>query len=616
MSAIEFNKKFKETCDKYGRLRNFSRNFIRILNTLDGVDDCCRLNMNAIPAADCSSPSDNLTDAKDQVDALWDSICVFNTNIGIALGGVYDRLGEQYGSQFQKVDPVGCVKPQNSLSLTWSVLISDLDDAIKYTIAKCGELNQRASNFHDIFGDKCLISAAAHNADIRLAAIIVGAIGAGMLILPIILQFVYWLYILFRDGYGLDTTFREFIINAYESYGGFIYITFVCLFILFILLWVWVYYKNAKKIGVCNLTMTSSRPSKVVVHHRTDISNKYTIFKNWTKDTIHKMNPSESDAEWAFSPGSDIDGFSDGFTYNNEPTKGSVIYGENPDLVKVNDQNQLVISVSKDVNNGKRRTVRMHANELYDSGVFIMDVAKVPADPTTWPSFWLRGDTTVSTDAKWSCYGEVDIIEGANGHLKDNNRNQCTLHTNKKLDGSICFQYTAHDGKGDPLPQIDCGQTNDPLSNSCGCDKKSQCPNLGCAYKMGEDSFGTTLNQKGGGIFASEVSVDGKVSFWFWPRNDPLYPQSQIESGTIDTTTWNTTDPANTIHLDACPGFFKNLAVLINTTLCGEWAGSQYKSSDTPPIITGWDACNGAVADIAFPYNDGSWVINAVKIFQ
>lgn len=579
---------YNDACAKYSKLRSYAKSLIGACNSLPYVENCCPLRL----------PSFN---KKKGISSLWSSLCAFDHKVGVSLGKIYDHLGEKYGSQFWVIDAVTCQPPSS-----FDDAAAATTDAIGYIMAKCIELKLRADNFAQIFPHRIIVTPPSKM--LRYRALL------GSMIVAWALFLLWTLYNLFTATIPMLYQYNP--LNAGSSYHDYFMSWLQVAVILSVpAITLTVYFCQMKVIKpVCNIVATPSpssptspSPSSVIVHHRTDPSNHYVIFKDWTGTTIHKMNPSTSDAEWSFSPGSDVDGFPD----LDGGTGGLVVYGRNADLVTVNDKNQLILGVSRDIVDGRRRSVRIHANELYDSGVFVMDVDKVPADATTWPSFWLRGDTTQSSDVAWSCYGEVDIIEGANGNLPENDQNQCTLHTN----GSACIQSTPRDGKNEPLTPADCGASGGTISYECGCDQKSLCPFIGCSYKMAKGSFGRTLNEKGGGVFACEVSVGGAVSFWFWPRNDPLYPSAQIQSGSIQTDLWQTSDPSNTIHLDACPGHFRNLAMIINTTLCGNWAGEQYRD-EFNPNIKGPEACRGAVNSVDFTYPNGDWVINAVKVFQ
>lgn len=612
-TAASFQSEYSMACDSYKKLRDYHQKLFDAVNARIKKycappytnSDGASIYMPDVSGV-CGSASDNLSQACTQIFDLWQSLRAYDEYIGLSMKCLYDRIGAAYPNDAKKVDgsiaTVSCSMPPALESIqcaSWDEIVSYTTSAIQYIDAKCGEMSLRAANFIKIYPKHIIIT----RKDKK------GFFNSGISLLVIgVVSFFGLSY------YAYTSTHRPggyVVIQTHMlPHSVLIGFGFVLLFIVIGGALLGVYY-SYKEIGSCGST-PAPPASTPTVHHRTDTSDKYTLFKDWSGSTLSRMDPTSSDAEWSFSPGTQVDG---GFTADNEPTHGSVIYGQQSDLVAVVN-NQLILSVSTDIVGGKRRSVRIHANDLYDSGVFIMDVAKVPSDPTTWPSFWLRGDTTLSSDATWACYGEVDIIEGVNGSSK----NQCTLHTSTLASGSTCVQTAVVDAKGaaiSPLISGDCGGGGDPSSNTCGCNKNTICPTNGCGYNMADGSFGTALNDKGGGVFACEVSTGGQVSFWFWPRDDALLPniQTEINSGTIQTGSWATTDPTNTIHLSACPGHFQRLAVLINTTLCGDWAGNVYQDA-ADPTITGMAACTGAVADSAFTYNNGKWIINSVKIFQ
>ncbi|CRK41950.1 hypothetical protein BN1723_018925, partial [Verticillium longisporum] len=55
-----------------------------------------------------------------------------------------------------------------------------------------------------------------------------------------------------------------------------------------------------------------------------------------------------------------------------------------------------------------RRSVRLTSNKAFDGGVFIADIAHMPANSCgVWGAFWMFGPD-------WPHGGEIDIIEGVN----------------------------------------------------------------------------------------------------------------------------------------------------------------------------------------------------------
>lgn len=568
----------------------------------------------------------NLVAAALETCNLWNLVCAYNKYYSLELACMYGNLGsnqkqkakknDQLGKQYDIIkNPAQCVVDASlptdcniqGMSYTWPQLNMFLFYINEFLKAKCREYSARFRVLIQADGKEAgAVPTEKKNA--KIVAIVTGVFGG--------LLFVGSLISLFSHPPG------------YEPVGGWkelvktnILHVIALVIGLGLLITAIVFGVRSRgdyvDPGQCSITDLYSSSPAPVSPGIPPTDSKYRLSKDWSGANIAKMNPFLSGAEWGFSPGSNIDGW-DVAKLGQDPTHGLVYYGQPSDqsLVTVSPDNKLTIKVSPIPLNGRRQSVRIHANELYNYGVFVIDVIKIPAAATTWPSFWLRGDTTTKTDGTaWACYGEIDIIEGVNGNLTENNRNQCTLHTNA-IDGNKCVQNLITDGNGNPISALkstDCGYS-ESSDATCGCDGRSLCPYLGCGYQMAPGSFGTTLNQNGGGVFACELTGTGRVTCWFWPRGDASCPLTGNPSG-IDTSTWSTSDPANTIRFNACPGHFQNMALLINTTLCGDWAGTTYRDEKNP-AITGPAACQGAVNSPDFTYDDGKWVINSVRVYQ
>jgi len=54
-----------------------------------------------------------------------------------------------------------------------------------------------------------------------------------------------------------------------------------------------------------------------------------------------------------------------------------------------------------------RDSIRISSRKAYDEGIFVLDLAHMPAGCATWPAFW-----TLSQAGPWPNGGEIDIIEG------------------------------------------------------------------------------------------------------------------------------------------------------------------------------------------------------------
>lgn len=356
---------------------------------------------------------------------------------------------------------------------------------------------------------------------------------------------------------------------------------------------------------IINFNNIRIKPTSSLTNKPTDkLKKKPIIYKltyDYSGDNLDKMNPRNIESDWKFSP------FGNDFFENGDPTHGIVQYGDNFDLIKIinkNNKKQLKIDIENKSNNNKwRKAPRIHfIKKTFDEGLFILDLDHLPFAPGLWPSFWFKGLTNDS--ARWACNGEIDVIEGITDKLNKSTTNYSTLHTNI-INGDDCIQN---------IPEI----TNKSCSAgdigyyTCGCSGTENCPNLGCGiHWKNSNTFGKDFNDNGGGTYAIEISKDKGITIWFWPRNDPMFPED-FKNENISTTNWQT-QKDNKIQFNACPNHFKNLVLIINTTLCGDWAGSVYDPNDKN---NSQKECQGYATDPNVNITNGYWLINYFKIYE
>jgi hypothetical protein len=323
------------------------------------------------------------------------------------------------------------------------------------------------------------------------------------------------------------------------------------------------------------------------------------------------MDPSHPNSDWEFSPGANLDTL-DGFG-NKDPTHGSVVYGPNSDLVQIKNKQLYMYVEPKAPSSGFRKAPRIHCKTLFNEGLFIIDVEHIPVGPGVWPAFWLNGNVT--GEQRWACKGEIDIIEGVTDHSTNDNigkstKNLSTLHTSI-VDGKDCTQ----DGVPD-ITHNSCSATDKSTWTTCGCSGKEICPTAGCSVEFPDaNSFGIDFNNNKGGVYACEL-LRGQVTIWFWSRNSTI-----PDFNDPDPTTWTTSNPKNTVRFKPCPKHFKDLALIINTTLCGDWAGRVFDpiAADHPTddnIQKSMKDCIGYMFDQSVDLSEAYWVINSLKIFQ
>ena len=290
------------------------------------------------------------------------------------------------------------------------------------------------------------------------------------------------------------------------------------------------------------------------------------------------------------------------FYSGNDPTNGSVRYGNFPDLISTGGD-KLRIDVSTDlvptydfrgnyIGLG-RRSIRLESNAKYNSGLFVISLSHAPEGAGVWPAFWILGS------GQWPCHGEIDIIEYANS---DNEyasmrgvRNNVARHTGNPAGTSPCV-----------LGALNCG-ASDQAPDSCnGCQAtgaKIPCPNFGCGILTSQPA-GSDLNAIGGGTFACLLTPDGNTTIWFWPAGSSSTPKFDAH---VDVATFG---PG--VQFFPCPGHFADMYMVINTTLCGDWAGAAYNDGKK----TGQAACRAAIADPRYKLEKAYWLIDSIWVYQ
>jgi len=202
-----------------------------------------------------------------------------------------------------------------------------------------------------------------------------------------------------------------------------------------------------------------------------------------------------------------------------------------------------------------RNSVRLQSNKLYGNSLLVADIRHMPQGCGTWPALWSFG-------TNWPNDGEIDILEGVN----DQGANAATLHT----------------GSGCTMPGSGVSQTGAVVATDCNAADNG---NSGCGVRSSDsNSYGPSFNNNGGGWYAMERSST-YIKVWFWPRNSGSVPAG-VKSGasSLDSSTFGTPF-ANFVNSQCdIPSHFGSHHIIINLTLCGDWAGQQaiYSSAGCP----------------------------------
>ncbi|KAI0061007.1 glycoside hydrolase family 16 protein [Artomyces pyxidatus] len=222
-----------------------------------------------------------------------------------------------------------------------------------------------------------------------------------------------------------------------------------------------------------------------------------------------------------------------------------------------------------------RNSVRITSTKKYNGGLFIADFYSMPHGCSVWPAWW-------SVGPNWPHAGEIDILEGVN-----------TEETN---------QYTLHSGRGCKLTRS-VPATAKILRTEC---ESSNGDNAGCAFKDTDTrTFGHGFNDAGGGVYAHLWDASG-IKIWHFPRD--AIP-ADITEGRPEPMSWPT--PAAFFSSEGCDisRHFYDHSLVLDTTLCGAFAGGNYAASGCP------GTCEEAVANKT-NFDFAQWRIHYIAVYH
>jgi len=318
-----------------------------------------------------------------------------------------------------------------------------------------------------------------------------------------------------------------------------------------------------------------------------------TRFEKRATDNAFDHNPDGSQFLWVLQDTYQGNTFFDRWEFftGADPTNGKVAYQDRNSsfakgLVYVQENGKVIMKgdnftqLSPGVN---RDSVRISSTAEYNTGLFILDLDKVPWGCATWPAYWLLGN------GQWPNSGEVDIIEG----VHDNAHNQVAFHTKAGcfLDPTVNITGTILQRNGTPNLVCD-GTVND--NSGCG------------TLEWSRASYGEYFDSQGGGVFATKWD-ENEITAWSFYR--AAIPQD-ILSGTPNPSGWGT--PAAKLvptHCNPLSNYFMNMSIIFDITFCGDWAGNSYATS----------GCPGTCEDrLLAPSNfvNATWIINHLLVYK
>ncbi|CAE6457258.1 putative glycosidase C21B10,07 OS=Schizosaccharomyces pombe (strain 972 / ATCC 24843) GN=SPBC21B10.07 PE=3 SV=1 [Rhizoctonia solani AG-1 IB] len=275
-----------------------------------------------------------------------------------------------------------------------------------------------------------------------------------------------------------------------------------------------------------------------------------------------------------------------------DPTHGRVNYVDMQtamakNLTEVKNGNLILRADSTtvlDPNGPGRDSIRMQSKKQWTTGVSVFNLNHMPEGCGTWPAYWM---TQVEN---WPVNGEIDILEG----VHDQPPNHSALHT---VTGCVV-----------PL-----NRTMTGTATAANCSWLHNY-NQGCPVQWARtDSYGPPLNKMGAGWFVTE-RTEKRISIWFWGRNDNNVPFA-IKQGLpiictkdfgIPAATWDSSDECE----------FKKIMglqnIIINLTMCGDWAGQDaiFQGAGCPGTCVDYVNKNPA------SFKNAYWDIASLKVYS
>lgn len=241
-----------------------------------------------------------------------------------------------------------------------------------------------------------------------------------------------------------------------------------------------------------------------------------------------------------------------------------------------------------------RNSVRVSSNLTFNHALVIADILHMPTGCGTWPAYWMLG-----TAAEWPQAGEIDILQGVN----DASVNSYTVHTNAGV------ELANQTMKGHIV------------TSNCDVNAPNQDKNAGCSILDANStlSYGTRFNDNQGGVFATLIDSRG-IRIWFFERHDipmdiylgsPNPPSTRLRGLN---STWGVPNAVFANPNSTFDAHFKDMKIVFNTGLCGEWAGKVWNTTGTCGTLA--PTCDEYVSQNPSAFLDAYWALQSVKVYE
>ncbi|KAK4128207.1 glycoside hydrolase family 16 protein [Parathielavia appendiculata] len=136
------------------------------------------------------------------------------------------------------------------------------------------------------------------------------------------------------------------------------------------------------------------------------------------------------------------------------------------------------------------------------------------------------------------------------------------------------------------------------------------------------NNYGAGFNAAGGGVYALEWT-DASIKVWFFSRGSPL--ATQLSSTTTNNnnsppspnpSTFGTPLAAFVGSPSSCPlaKHFANHNLVLNTAFCGDWAGRVWAADQTCAALAA--RCEDFVGAHPEAFTQAYWLVNTIRVYQ
>jgi hypothetical protein len=336
-----------------------------------------------------------------------------------------------------------------------------------------------------------------------------------------------------------------------------------------------------------NLNVSKKIDQKVV-------SNTYILKKHWKPEDIY-IDLKNGSGDFSLTTYSTAD------NDNIDLTSGITTYINNEnsnfqDMIELTNNNQVLILRTKQYTINKKeiyKSIRMVSSASYKKGLFVISVLHIPTGPGIWPSWWLAPlDWTI-----WPKGGEIDIIEGVNA-------------------GAINIpdkSYISNDNKGALHTIPGCPSGTGPNE---GCNFNKGYVGCGKSFEKADGrSFGVRFNnEQRGGVYVCELTDQGQVRIWFFQNgynNVPDYFNNTADTSSItdeEINKWSK-DSGKFVEFAACPGYFDNLVMTLNTAVCGDWPNGGFSNKNN-------EGCKAYINKSGGISSEAYWSIQYIRYYN